>query len=317
MSESLADRILNGDVRAAGRLMRRVDDQHPDARTDLEALFEHTGDAYLIGITGNPGSGKSTLVNKFIALCRERGATVGVVAVDPTSPFSGGAILGDRIRMQEHALDDGVFIRSVATRGNLGGLSRSTPALVQILDAMGFDFILIETVGVGQDEVDIARVADTNVVVTVPGMGDDIQATKAGLMEIADIFVINKSDKEGSDRLRRELKTMLSLDETRTDDDWTPPVIHTVATQGEGLETLFEQIEEHRKWLEDHQSEGLRDRRRLEHLVKLIVSGELDARLARALTTEEWHATLKRLADRKESPYAVAEAMIEKLATPG
>ncbi|MFP4601160.1 MAG: ArgK/MeaB family GTPase, partial [Persicimonas sp.] len=177
MSETLSEQILAGDVRSAGRLMRLVDDQQPEARAELDALFAHTGSAYIVGFTGNPGSGKSTLVNQFIATCRERDLSVGVVAVDPTSPFSGGAILGDRVRMQQHALDEGVFIRSVATRGNLGGLSRSTPAMVQILDAMGFDIIIIETVGVGQDEVDVARIADTNIVVTVPGMGDDIQAT--------------------------------------------------------------------------------------------------------------------------------------------
>jgi LAO/AO transport system kinase len=314
MTESLSQRILAGDVRAAGRLMRHVDDQIPGAREELEALFPHTGDAYIVGFTGNPGSGKSTLVNAFIRLCREQDLRVGVVAVDPTSPFSGGAILGDRIRMQEHALDKDVFIRSVATRGNLGGLSRSTPALVQILDAMGFDIIVIETVGVGQDEVDIARVADTNIVVTVPGMGDDIQATKAGILEIADIFVINKSDHAGADRLRRELKTMMSLVSDHPEDAWMPPVVHTIATESDGLETLFDKIEAHRAWLEKDDSHLERERRRVEHLIRLIVNGELDARIDQLVATDGWQERIDGLVDRQESPYAAAEWLIDAIA---
>lgn len=313
--ESIAQRILSGDVRAAGRLMRWVDDQRPEARAELEALFEHTGQAYIVGITGNPGSGKSTLVNAFIRQCRQRDLTVGVIAVDPTSPFSGGAILGDRIRMQEHALDEGVFIRSVATRGNLGGLSRSTPALVQILDAMGFDVIIIETVGVGQDEVDIARVADTNVVVTVPGLGDDIQATKAGILEIADVFVINKSDHPGADRLRRELKAMLSLAVDQPDEAWTAPIVHTVATEADGLDELFDKLEAHQRWLDEHHSAAQRDRRRVEHLIRLIVAGELDARLARAMETESWQEELGALIERRDSPYRAAQLLIDLIST--
>ncbi len=315
MSKTLSERILAGDVRSAGRLMRLVDDQQPEARAELDALFEHTGGAYIVGFTGNPGSGKSTLVNQFIATCRQRDLSVGVVAVDPTSPFSGGAILGDRVRMQQHALDEGVFIRSVATRGNLGGLSRSTPAMVQILDAMGFDMIIIETVGVGQDEVDVARIADTNIVVTVPGMGDDIQATKAGILEIADVFVINKSDKPGSDRLRRELKTMLSLAVDVPEDAWQPPVVHTIATSGEGVDKLFDKIEDHRDWLDGHDSIAGRDRRRLEHLVRLIVTGELAARLEGVLDAPTWQRTLEALLERRESPYAAADALIELIST--
>jgi LAO/AO transport system kinase len=314
MSESLSQRILSGDVRAAGRLMRHVDDQVAGAREELEALFPHTGDAYIVGFTGNPGSGKSTLVNAFIRLCRQRDLRVGVVAVDPTSPFSGGAILGDRIRMQEHTLDEGVFIRSVATRGNLGGLSRSTPALVQILDAMGFDIIIIETVGVGQDEVDIAQVADTNIVVTVPGMGDDIQATKAGILEIADIFVINKSDHPGADRLRRELKTMMSLVSDLPEDAWSPPVVHTTATTDEGLDELFEKLEAHRAWLDADDSHLERDRRRVDHLIRLIVNGELDTRIDELTASQGWQARLDELVERRQSPYAAAEWLIDQIA---
>lgn len=317
MTDTLTARILAGDVRAAGRLMRQVDDQHPGARAALDALFAHTGGAYIVGFTGNPGSGKSTLVNAFIRTCRQKGLRVGVVAIDPTSPYSGGAILGDRIRMQEHALDEGVFIRSVATRGNLGGLSRSTPALVQVLDAMGFDIIIIETVGVGQDEVDIARVADTNLVVAVPGMGDDIQATKAGIMEIADIFVINKSDHPGADRLRRELKTMMSLVENPPADAWIPPVVHTIATEHEGLDKLFEKIEEHRAWRDAQGQEGARARRRIEHLIRLIVQGELDARLARAMGSAAWKAELDALTARADTPWRAADLLIEMIGREG
>lgn len=308
--DSLTARILAGDVRAAGRLMRQVDDQRPGARAALDALFSHTGGAYIVGFTGNPGSGKSTLVNAFIRTCRQKNLRVGVVAIDPTSPYSGGAILGDRIRMQEHALDEGVFIRSVATRGNLGGLSRSTPALVQILDAMGFDVIIIETVGVGQDEVDIARVADTNLVITVPGMGDDIQATKAGIMEIADIFVINKSDHPGADRLRRELKTMMSLVENPPEDAWKPPVVHTIATEHDGLEELFSKIEAHRAWLDAHDQHDARAKRRIEHLIRLIVQGELDARLAGAMKSKAWKHEMDALTEREDTPWRAADLLI-------
>ena len=205
------DAILAGDVRAAARLMRDLDDRRPGALAALKALFPHTGKAYVVGITGNPGAGKSTVVDALIAHYRAAGERVGVVAVDPTSPFSGGAILGDRIRMQRHALDPGVFIRSLATRGHLGGLSRSTFDVAHVLDAMGFERILIETVGVGQDEVDVMRAAHTTVVVTVPGLGDDIQAIKAGLLEVADVLVVNKADREGADRTERDLMHMLDL----------------------------------------------------------------------------------------------------------
>ena len=310
-SPSLAARILDGDVRAASRLMRRVDDGDPNARTTLETLFEHSGGADIVGFTGHPGSGKSTLVNAFISHCRDRDLTVGCIAIDPTSPFSGGAILGDRVRMNEHALDEGVFIRSVATRGNLGGLSRSTPALVVVMDAMGFDLVLIETVGVGQDEIDIVQLADTNVVVTVPGLGDDIQANKAGLLEIADVFSVNKYDLDGARKLERQLKTMLRLgsDDVSDEENWRPPLVPTVATSGEGIPELFDAIERHRGWLETHSRDEQREKRRLEQLVRLVVRGEFDARLADQMRGETWDATLEKLVDRRESPYAAADIL--------
>lgn len=313
MSTTLAADILDGDVRSASRLMRWLDDGRPEARAELDALYPHTGNAYFIGITGHPGSGKSTLVDAFIRLCRERDLTVACIAVDPSSPFSGGAILGDRVRMNRHALDDGVFIRSVATRGNLGGLSRSTPASVQVMDAMGFDIVLIETVGVGQDEIDIVRLADTNVVVMVPGLGDDIQATKAGVMEIADIFAVNKSDLDGADRVVREIKTMLSMNESSDDDAWIPSVLKTVATQQQGLEPLFEAVEAHRDWLQAHRSDRDRDRQRIEQLVRLVISGEFDARIGRLLGTDTWKSHLESVLDRTETPYEAADALFDEI----
>ena len=238
--------ILAGDVRAAARLMRDLDDRRPEALTALKALFPHTGTAYVVGITGNPGAGKSTVVDALIAHYRAAGERVGVIAVDPTSPFTGGAILGDRIRMNRHALDPGVFIRSLATRGHLGGLSRSTFDIAHVLDAMGFQRVLIETVGVGQDEVDVMRAAHTTVVVTVPGLGDDIQAIKAGLLEVADVLVVNKADRDGADRTERDLMQMLDLRADRRD----VPIVKTIATRGlaagSGLPELATAIEAHR-----------------------------------------------------------------------
>jgi len=240
---SLAERALAGDLRAAGQLMRDLDDRTPAALEELKTLYPLTGRAFVVGVTGHPGCGKSTIVDGLIERYRKRGLLVGVVAVDPTSPFSGGAILGDRIRMQRHATDDGVFIRSLATRGHLGGLSRSTSDLVAVLDAMGYAIVLVETVGVGQDEVDIVAAAHTSVVVTVPGLGDEVQAIKAGILEIADVLVVNKADREGADRTVRDLRTMLELRGTGAP---VVEVLKTVATRGDGLDELCAAIEQQR-----------------------------------------------------------------------
>ena len=269
----LAEKVLAGDIRASARLMRDLDDEMPGAREQLAALHPHTGKAQIIGVTGNPGSGKSTLTNALIKHLREAGLKIGVVAVDPSSPFSGGAILGDRIRMMEHATDPHVFIRSLATRGAMGGLSRSTSDVVNVMDAMGKDVVIVETVGVGQDEIDIVKLADTVVVVTVPGLGDEVQAIKAGILEIADIFVVNKADREGSDRTVRELEMMLHLRDhavarahaERTaqghhgmpteyfqqpsSEYWEPPIVKTVAQKHEGVRELAKKMDQHRAWL--------------------------------------------------------------------
>lgn len=244
----LAEKILQGDIRAAARLMRDVDDGFASAIDELKQLYPHTGRAYLIGITGPPGAGKSTLVDQITAAYRKLGKRVGVVAVDPTSPFTGGAILGDRIRMNRHADDEGVFIRSLATRGCLGGISRSTGDVVNVMDAMGMDVIIIETVGVGQDEIDIVRMAHTTTVVMVPGLGDDIQAIKAGILEIADVFVVNKADRDGADRTARELSMMLEMGERRQG-EWLPKVMRTEASRGVGIEELVAEYENHRNYL--------------------------------------------------------------------
>ena len=245
---TLAERILQGDIRAAARLMRDVDDGFSSARHELKALYPLTGNAYIIGITGPPGAGKSTLTDQITAAFRKLGKRVGIVAVDPTSPFTGGAILGDRIRMNRHADDEGVFIRSLATRGALGGISRSTGEVVNIMDAMGMDIVIIETVGVGQDEIDIVRMAHTTVVVMVPGLGDDIQAIKAGILEIADVFVVNKADREGADRTSRELSMMLEMGNCGAG-EWMPKVLKTEASRGVGIDELVAEFSEHRSWL--------------------------------------------------------------------
>ena len=232
----VVERILAGEVRIAARLMRDLDDGRPEAREILKEIYGHSGRAHIIGITGSPGVGKSTLTDRLIQHLRAQDHTVGVVAVDPTSPFSGGAILGDRIRMQRHATDDGVFIRSLATRGHFGGLTASARAVITVLDAMGKDYILVETVGVGQDEVEIAATAYTTIVITVPGMGDDIQAIKAGILEVADLLVVNKADREGASRTYQELIQMLELQTHRKATAWKAPVLMTQAKDNEGIE---------------------------------------------------------------------------------
>ena len=309
------DAILKGDVRAGARLMRDLDDRRPDAMQALKALFPHTGKAYVVGITGNPGAGKSTVVDAIIAHYRAAGERVGVIAVDPTSPFSGGAILGDRIRMQRHALDPGVFIRSLATRGHLGGISRSTFVVAHVLDAMGFTRILIETVGVGQDEVEVMRAAHTTVVVTVPGLGDDIQAIKAGLLEVADVLVVNKADREGADRTERDLMHMLDL---RTGDRKDVEIVRTIATrgmaEGSGIAELAAAIEEHRTraWTGPGAAEraALRASSQLAELVRALLAD----RAAQAMSARGGLTEIARtIAERQQDPWTIAEELVATL----
>jgi len=309
--EAWAQQIRAGDVRAVSRAITAIENHAPDAEALLKILFPHTGAAYLSGITGAPGTGKSTLVDRLAAHYRKVQQKVGVIAIDPTSPYSGGAILGDRIRMQSHAGDAGIFIRSMATRGFLGGLSRATAEVALVLDAAGKKQILIETVGVGQDEIDIVRLADCVVVVLVPGLGDDIQSMKAGLMEIADIFVLNKADREGADRLEEQLHAMLSLVMPR--DGWHPPVIRTVATENSGIDALAAAIEKFRIHFE---SSGERERKHQEHWKNRLL-GLLESRLLeQVLRGPEGERKLERLAaevaQRKKDPFtAVSELLAE------
>lgn len=307
----LIERIRRGEVRAAARLMRAIDDDHPQARAALAQLYRHTGRAFLLGVTGNPGAGKSTLTDRLIAHYRAQGLTVAVVAIDPSSPFSGGAILGDRIRMQRHAGDSGVFIRSLATRGVLGGLTASTRDVITVFDAMGFDVVIVETVGVGQDEVDVVNTVHTSVVVTVPGLGDGVQAIKAGLLEIADLFVVNKADHPDVNRAEAHLKMLLDL-EGRTRRGWAVPIVRTVATRDEGIAELAEQVEAHRAHLADD-PEG---QRRARARQRAALMDRVYARLRRhAEATIDGMGGLEPLLDALEAravdPYGAADRLLQ------
>ena len=306
---SAVAQVLAGDVRAAARLMRDLDDRMPAALTDLKALYRHTGRATVLGVTGNPGVGKSTVVDALIAAYRKAGLKVGVVAVDPTSPFTGGAILGDRIRMQQHALDPGVFIRSLATRGQLGGLSRSTFDVALVLDAMGFDRVIIETVGVGQDEIDVMKAAHTTVVITVPGLGDDIQAIKAGILEVADVLVVNKADREGADRAMRDLIHMLDLRDAHGGRREVE-IVKTIASwglkEGSGIADLVAAIDRHRARPDDR-AVG----RAAAHLAELV-RGLLSDRAAQAVAAlGGMDEIAAEIAARRQDPYTAAERIAQ------
>ncbi len=306
---SLVDRIAAGDTRAVARAISKVEDVSKDAAQLMKKIFPLTGRGLVIGITGAPGAGKSSLVDKLALHYRQQGERVGIVAVDPSSPFSGGAILGDRIRMQTLGLDSGVFIRSMATRGNLGGLARTTVDAVSILDAAGYGRIIIETVGVGQDEVEVVKAADISVVVLVPGMGDDIQAIKAGIMEIGDIFVINKADREGVNATEKELEALLSL--ALREDAWEPPIVKTVATEGRGIQELAAAIESYRKFhLEAKSGDGRRRAiarwRILELLRERLVAQTLESDSA----SEKLDRLTGEVASRQRDPYSAVEEIL-------
>jgi len=306
---TLSERVLKGEPRAIARAISLIEDEAAEGAELVRRIFPHTGRAYLVGVTGAPGAGKSTLVDRLIAELRGRGRSVGVVAVDPTSPFSGGAILGDRVRMQAHAGDAGVFIRSMATRGHLGGLARSTGEAALVLDAAGMDVVLIETVGVGQDEVDIVRTADVSIVMLVPGAGDEVQALKAGIMEIADIFVVNKADREGADRTVASIKALLSLD-TFGGGRWRPPIVKTEATAGHGVAELADEIDRFRAHTTDVQGE--RRRARAEWRVRELLAHRFLALVERTLTPGEFERFLDRIAARDSDPYTVVDEIFRR-----
>jgi LAO/AO transport system kinase len=300
-----------GNTRALARAISTVENRAPGWSELLKALFPHTGKASILGLTGAPGAGKSTLVDQLAKHYRKQNQTVGIIAVDPTSPYTGGAILGDRIRMQDHYSDPGIYIRSMATRGSLGGLARTTADVATVLDASGRNRILIETVGVGQDEVEIVRLADVTVVILVPGMGDDVQTIKAGIMEIADIFVINKSDREGAERVEREIRAMQSLDARK--DGWTPPVVKTVASEGKGTAELAAAIANYEAYL---QRENLAFRKNVENWQERLVEMLRDAMLEEA-RDRMGGSSLERyaaeVAEHKRDPYTLVEEIIAKV----
>jgi len=307
--ETWAQQVRAGEVRAISRAITAIENHVPEAEALLQRLFAGTGQAYLTGVTGAPGTGKSTLVDRLAAYYRKKDEQVGVIAVDPTSPYTGGAILGDRIRMQSHADDAGMFIRSMATRGFMGGLARATAEVALLLDAAGKRQVLIETVGVGQDEVDIVRLADCVLVVLVPGLGDDIQNMKAGLMEIGDVFVLNKAEREGADRLEQQLLTMLSLVPSR--DGWQPPVVRTVATENKGIEVLAETV---RRFRSHFEKSGERQRKHIEHWKRRLL-GMIESRLVdRVLGGPGGEARLaqmaREVAARKKDPFTAVNEML-------
>jgi len=291
-------------------LMRDIDDRMPEATEVLKELYPKTGGAYIIGVTGAPGSGKSTLVDRMVEVFRKEGKSVGIIAVDPTSPFTGGAILGDRVRMQRHATDDGVFIRSLATRGCLGGLTRSTQDIVNVMDAMGKDIIVVETVGVGQDEVDIVNLAHTSVVVLVPGMGDEIQAIKAGIIEIGDIFVINKCDRDGTDKTERELRMVLEMGKKR-EDGWEPSIFRTEAILGKGVvEVVFGMVRHKQALMQTRVMEQkLRERAKVTFLQ--VLQSEVMSRFIQKIETEgQWDKITGDLVEKRTDPYSLAQRLM-------
>ena len=309
LNSEILEKLFAGELRAVARAITKVENGTDSAAEIMKAVFPKTGNALIIGITGSPGAGKSSLVDKLAMFYREKGEKIGIVCVDPSSPFSGGAILGDRIRMQTLGLDKNVFIRSMATRGNLGGLSRATVDAAAILDAAGFDKVIIETVGVGQDEVEIVKAADVSVVVLVPGMGDDIQAIKAGIMEIGDVFVINKADRDGVLRTEKELEALLSL--AHRPDFWNSPIVKTVATENKGIEDLSKAIESYNEFLK--QGENLERRKAIAkwRLLELLQEKLLADVLNRNGTDEKLEKLAQEIAEKKTNPYSAVEEILK------
>lgn len=310
---SAVEKVIAGDVRTVARLIRDIDDEIPEARETLKALYPHTGKAFVIGITGAPGVGKSTLVDQMVCHLRKKGETVGVLAIDPTSPFTGGAILGDRIRMQRHSLDGGVFIRSMATRGHFGGITLSTRSAIDVLDAMGKDIIIVETVGVGQDEVDVVKMAHTTVVIVIPGMGDDIQAIKAGILEVGDIFLVNKADRDGAEKTLSDLQLMIDMDQQKYKGGrWKPPVLLAEAVFDKGVTEFLEEIEKHRTYLID--SSGalhIRDKGKVREELANIVKNRLIQEVFKQLTeTGEFERAVESILNGETDPYTACDNII-------
>jgi LAO/AO transport system kinase len=311
-------RILDGDIRTAAMLIRDIDDGMPSSREVLKALYPHTGKAYVIGISGFPGVGTRTLIDQMIQAYRAADKTLGVIAVDPTSPFSGGAILGDRVRMQRHGTDPGVFIRSLATRGHFGGLTRSTHSVIDVLDAMGKDIILVETVGVGQDEVDIVTTAHTTIIALIPGMGDDIQAIKAGILEVADVFVINKADREGVEKTTHDLQMMLGMNsQQHRKDSWLPPIVATEAVRNKGVPELLSEIEAHKAYLLGHSKKHFKERLRNKAARDLLdtVTDRVVTEIMKELERSDTFDTMVNdLVEKKTDPFTLCDQiMAEKL----
>ncbi|TQM62424.1 LAO/AO transport system kinase [Humibacillus xanthopallidus] len=310
---ALVESARAGSPRAVARLISLVEDGHPALREVMAALAPHSGSAYVIGITGSPGVGKSTSTTALVGAFRERGLRVGVLAVDPSSPFSGGALLGDRVRMQDHALDPEVYIRSMASRGHLGGLSWTTPQAIRVLDAAGCDVVLVETVGVGQSEVEIAGLADTSIVLLAPGMGDGIQAAKAGILEIGDVFVVNKADRDGADATVRDLRHMISLGDRTEPGLWRPPVVKTVASQKLGLDEVMEALDKHRAFIEENGELVRRRERRAADEIESIALAAVRARFGHVAGHEGLGALARQVVAGEIDPYAAADRLVDRL----
>ncbi len=310
--DELVSRAREGDARAVARLISWVEDDAPQLREVMAALAPYAGHAQVVGLTGSPGVGKSTSTNALVGELRKAGKRVGVLAVDPSSPFSGGALLGDRVRMQDHALDRDVYIRSMASRGHLGGLAWSTPQALRVLDAAGCDVVLVETVGVGQSEVEIAGQADTTLVLLAPGAGDGIQAAKAGILEIGDIFVVNKSDRDGADQLRRDLRSMIALGD-RSEGAWRPPIVKTVAHRGDGMAELVEEIDRHVAWLGESGELERRRTRRVRDEIETIAVTALRRRWDDVHARVELDDLAAAVVEGKSDPYTAADTLLENL----